>query len=403
MTTNRSAGIRPKLPKDHGGELQFNFVAPLIISPHDSKTLYEAGNYVFKSSDRGDHWNVISPNIADSQDERRDSLAAGAIAESPLEPGLIYAGTDRGAMWVTADGGENWSERSENFPVAYVRSICPSRFSATRAYVAASGLNYDDFQTHLSCTEDRGVTWKSISANLPGEPANVILEDPVHEEILYAGLFRGVYISIDRGESWSLLGRNLPNCSVADLAIQEREQDLVIGTHGRGIYKMSLAPIYEYFENRSKIEIKNHLFPIPTAKLPYLSDINPTLNFNRVEKVPITFWLTEAGEVTISVFESGEGQPAKKTAGEEATEGKSTGKGNQKAFPKPLTSFVVSGERGFNQFRWDLVLRSNQSDAPYFINYKEYLKIGKYRLQMKTLEKTAWEHAFEVVGDPNEK
>lgn len=373
MTTNRSQGIRPKLPRDHDGELDFNFVAPMIISPHDSNTLYLAGNYMFRSRNRGNDWSVISPNLAKSKQKNRDSVAVSAIAQSPHESDLIYAGTDKGAIWVTEDEGATWVERCDGLPIGYVRSICASVHAPSRAYVAASGLNYDDFNTHLLCTEDCGETWKSISANLPGEPANVVLEDPIHENMLYAGLFRGVYLSLDRGKSWSLLGGNLPNCSVADLAIQEQEKDLIIGTHGRGIYKMDLKPLYEFVECQSEISGGNYLFPIPSAKRPYLSDIRPGPNFRGFEETPITFWLTEAGNVQLSVFKKprqSNPQPEEQPAPNEA--------------PNEVVSFSISGRKGMNQFRWDLVTKNNQSDAPYFINYREHLAAGSYRVRIES-------------------
>ena len=235
MATNRSTSIRPTLPRDHSGKLEFNFVAPLIISPHDARTLYIAGNYILKSNDRGDEWTVISEDIATSpEDPSRHSTAAGAIAESSLAAGLIYVGTDKGAFWVTEDGGKQWVERSSQLPVGYIRSIYPSRYFDSRVYIAVSGINYDDLNSYLLCSEDRGATWKSIRANLPNEPANVIVEDPFHEDILYAGTFRGVYISTDRGNSWSLMGRNLPPCCISDIVVHERTKDLIVATHGRG-------------------------------------------------------------------------------------------------------------------------------------------------------------------------
>ncbi len=374
MTTNRSKGIRPALPKDHSGELKFNFVAPLIISPHDSKTLYLAGNYVFKSTDRGDNWSLISPDIANSGEAQRQSTAAGAIAESPRVRGLIYAGTDKGALWVSEDDGKQWVERSNKLPMGYIRSISPSRFADSRVYMAVTGLNYDDLSTYLFCSEDRGVTWNSISANLSNEPANVIVEDPQHENLLYAGTFRGVYLSTDRGQSWSLLGRTLPACSVADIVIQERENDLIVATHGRGIYKMNLRPLHEYITSSPAAQSSDHLLSIPVAVRPYISDVRPGENFRAFEKTPITYWLNKPGNLTAALLDE---------------------KGVL------VASLALPGAKGLNQFRWDLTLKTNASGQPYFINYKEHLDSGKYRLQIETGDKQTMEQAFTVVDAPN--
>lgn len=356
MTTNRSKSIQPRLPKDHVGELRFNFVAPLIISPHASKTLYMAGNYVFKSTNRGDDWTVISDDIAVSSDADRQSISAGVIAESPLVPGLLYVGTDRGVLWVSEDDGHHWEERSGDLPKGYIRSIVPSRFSESRVYAAVTGLNYDDLNTYLYCSEDWGGTWQLIAGNISEEPANVIIEDPLHEDLLYAGTFRGVYVSADRGGEWSLLGRNLPPCSVADLVVQERVKDLVIATHGRGVYTLNLAPVHEHHVKPVSALENNQLYPVPTAVWPELTDVRSGPNFRDFDKLPVTFWLTEAGDATLRVLgEDGE----------------------------VLATFVVEGTKGLNQFRWDLVVNETESNLPYFVNYKSHLKPGSYRLQLE--------------------
>ena len=192
MRADRSVGIRPRLPKNHKGRQAYNFVAPYIISPHNPLTLYHAGNYIFKSLDRGDSWRLISPDLALSAYEGKKSVAAGAIAESPLEPGVLFVGTDRGAFWATHDDGMKWTEHSDGLADGYIRSICASRYSKSRVYVSVTGINYDDLRNHLYVSEDYGKTWQSVVSNLPDEVAYVIIEDPVNENILYAGLYRGV-------------------------------------------------------------------------------------------------------------------------------------------------------------------------------------------------------------------
>ncbi len=367
--SNRSKGIRPRLPDGHDGQLAFNFVAPMIISPHDHKTLYLGGNFLFKSVDQGDHWEVVSPDLSISKDEQRQSTATATIAESGQVPGLLYVGTDQGLVWVSEDGGEHWEDRSHSLPRGYVRSICPSAYSESRVYVAITGINDDDLETYLFCSDDRGVTWRSISANLAGEPANVILEDPVHEDILYAGLFRGVSISLDRGKSWSLLGSNLPACSVADLEVYRQSNDLVIGTHGRGIYKVNLDPLHELYEQKLEVAERDYLFPIPIAKRPYLSDTRPSTNFRRFEKTPISFWLQRPGAVTVSVINQAD---------------------------ETLAAFELEGRQGLNQFRWDLQTESTPSDAPYFIEYKKYLPAGEYEIQIESRDSVNLKRAFRV-------
>jgi photosystem II stability/assembly factor-like uncharacterized protein len=129
IQAGRSVPIRPQLPKDHPGQLAYTFVTPYFISPHNRLTLYHAANYVFKSLNRGDSWNLISPDLSKSSHKEKTSRAIGAIAESPIKPGLLYAGTDRGAFWVTQNDGVEWAEYCQGLPNRYIRFICPSRFS----------------------------------------------------------------------------------------------------------------------------------------------------------------------------------------------------------------------------------------------------------------------------------
>jgi photosystem II stability/assembly factor-like uncharacterized protein len=353
MKTGRSVSIRPRLPKNHPGKLQYNFVTPYFISQHNHLTLYHAGNYVFKSLDRGDHWWLISPDLSKSSDPKKQSTAAGAAVESPIKPGLLYIGTDKGAFWVTENDGTNWVERSEGLPAHYIRSICPSRFSADRVYVAVTGINDDDFGTYLFISDDRGRSWDSISANLPGDIVYVIQEDPTSEDILYAGLYRGVYISTDRGKSWSQLGPGLPAAAISDLVIQEETMDLVAGTHGRGIYVMNLRPIQEAFKDGGLRE--NKLLETPVARLPWFRDTHGDPDLLTVEKVPITFFLTEPADLTLAVQdESG----------------------------KDVWSLEFSGKKGFNQFRWDLVAEDVENPDPYFIHYRRFIQPGRYTIRV---------------------
>lgn len=357
MRADRSVGIRPRLPKGHKGRLNYNFIAPYIISPHNPLTLYHAGSFIFKSLNRGDDWRLISPDLSQSEFKEKKSVAAGAIAESPLEPGVLFVGTDRGAFWVTWDDGRKWTEHSQGLSNGYIRSICPSRFNKSRVYTAVSGINYDDLCNYLYVSEDYGKTWRSITANLPDEVANVILEDPVNENILYAGLYRGVYISVDRGSSWSLLGPEMAATCISDLVIQEKEMDLVVGTHGRGIYKMNLRPIQQACKNGLPQEAI--LFSTPMARLPWINDTHRDPKYSTMEKVPITFYLTKDMEVSIDV----------------------KGKNG-----KSIWSHSLPARRGFNQVRWDLVTARQDIPEAYFFRYLTFAKAGTYDIQISGKE-----------------
>jgi photosystem II stability/assembly factor-like uncharacterized protein len=353
LKTGRSVSIMPRLPKGFKGKAAYNFITPYFISQYNHRTLYHAGNYVFKSNDRGDSWQLISPDLSRSADPERRSTAAGAIAESPLEPGVLYVGTDHGALWVTVDDGRNWLERSSGLPARYIRSLCPSRFSRTRVYIAVPGINEDDLSCHLFASEDRGLHWTSISGGLPDEVAYVILEDPTNENILYAGLLRGVYVSIDRGRSWALLGPGLPAIAVSDLVIQEREMDLVASTYGRGIYVVNIKSIQEAYKNGPAG--RDILFDPPNAYLPGTDDVHEVPSLRRAEKVPFTFYLTKPAAVSLSVRDA-KGQDIK--------------------------SWNLTAKKGLNQVRWDLVVKTVDSAEPYFFDPTAFVPPGTYELRL---------------------
>jgi photosystem II stability/assembly factor-like uncharacterized protein len=365
MQTGRSVSIRPRLPEEHEGTAQFNFVAPYFISPHDHNTLYHAGNYVFKSTDRGDNWQVISGDLALSADPDKKSTAAGALAESALKAGLLYMGTDKGAFWTSKDDGATWTENSEGLPNAYIRSIYPSRFKASRVYLAMTGINYDDLSNYLFVSEDYGQSWTSMTANLPNETANVIMEDPENENLIYAGLYRGVYISADRGQSWSLLGSNMPAVSVADLAIDLPSGDLVVATHGRGIYKVNLGPIRKA-QGLANTDL--HLFSLPEFRLPRYRDTHRDADLETLQKTTISYYLSQPGQVEMSIVND-----------QDST----------------IWTRNFDGRAGINEYRWDLITERVESNQPYFIHYNRFIRKGSYKLRLRLNGKLT-ESDFEV-------
>ena len=401
MQTNRHKGIRPHLPKEittarPNAKLRFNFVGPMTISPHDSNTLLLGANYVFKSVNRGEQWQAISPDLCDPKADPRESNATSVVIESALEKGLYYAGTDKGTLWVSENGGESWANRTQDLPVGYIRSICPSAHQKSRVYLTLSGLNYDEFGSHVYCSEDRGLTWKRISASLPAEPANVILEDPFHPDLLWLGTFRSVYFSHDRGQTWSLFGKNLKTCSIGDMAIHKECKELILGTHGRGIYKTNLAPIYEILtkhlaakealNNKKTVSKKAPLLcKVPDATFPRLSDTRPSTNFRAFEKTTISYWLPQQSAAKLAVFKR---RPDDTTLPENAA---------------PIVMFEIPSKAGLNQFRWDLVTKTNQSDQPYFIRYKNHLQPGDYWIRIVADGQTSVAQTFVVKESPESK
>ncbi len=239
--------------------LRWNWDAPLLISPHSHTRLYHAANRVFRSDDRGASWEVISPDLTRQLDRNRwpvmgrvwsmDAVAKNAsttiygtivaLDESPLQEGLLYAGTDDGLIQVTEDGGGSWRAHGE-FPGVpertYVSDLVASRHDANTVYAAFNNHKDGDFKPYLLKSTDRGASWTSIASDLPERGSVwVVAEDPVVPELLFAGTEFGAFFSRNGGGSWMEL-TSLPTIAVRDMAIQERENDLVLATFGRGFW-----------------------------------------------------------------------------------------------------------------------------------------------------------------------
>ena len=234
------APIRPARP-DGAPPYRFNWNAPFILSSHNSRIFYCGGNYIFRSVDRGDNLQVFSPEITLTKQG-----SATAIAESPKNPDLLYAGTDDGALWITKDGGKNWSEISKNVGLTgsrWVATIEPSRFAEGRAYVVFDGHRSDDDQPLPYVTEDFGKTWKSLKANLPWGSTRCLREDLVNPNLLYLGTEFGAWCSLDRGKSWSKLGGNLPTVAVHEFALHPTTGEVVAATHGRSLWVLDISAL----------------------------------------------------------------------------------------------------------------------------------------------------------------
>jgi len=237
---------------------RFKRTAPLAFSPVDKRTLYLGANVVFKTTDYGQHWNVISPDLA-----RPDSVPANlgvfaqtpaakrphrgvvyALGLSPRDKNVIWAGTDDGFVWRTADGGKHWRNITPRGvdPWAKISIIDASPFDAASAYVAVNRFRLDQQRPQLFRTHDGGKTWTEIDRGIDAAPTNVVRADPQRRGLLYAGTERGVWVSHDDGDSWSSLRLNLPATSVRDLVVHG--DDLVIATHGRGFWILDdVAPL----------------------------------------------------------------------------------------------------------------------------------------------------------------
>jgi photosystem II stability/assembly factor-like uncharacterized protein len=240
-------GVTNIRPQAEGGELRAQWMAPVVVSPHDTSTIYTGYQYVFRSTNRGDTWERISPDLTANKSDQMLLKSSNAIPyqtvtsleESPRVKGLIYAGTDDGRLHVTRDAGKQWTDLSGNVATRrWYSRIVPSQHDDGTLYVTQRGREDDDFGVYVYKSTDFGKTFVSLAANLPAGPVNVVREDPASAGTLYLGTDFGAFISTDGGKTWQVLGGNLPSTQVSDLRYQARDNIIVISTYGRGMYAM---------------------------------------------------------------------------------------------------------------------------------------------------------------------
>ena len=261
----RAGQTRGRGAQRRGPSYRFNWKTPFILSHHNSRIYYNAGNHVFRSLDRGNDLRPISPEIT-----RGSRGSATALAESPRDHEILYVGTDDGALWGTTDGGKTWqnlwADAEENItddergaptaPAAakplsalvpgprWVSSLAASRHSTSRVYLCLDGHRSDDDNPHVYVSEDHGKNWTSIRGNLPWGSTRVLREDNVNANLLYCGTEFGIYASVDRGKSWTKIhGKNFPTVAVHEVAQHRSSGEIVVATHGRSIWILDVTPL----------------------------------------------------------------------------------------------------------------------------------------------------------------
>jgi photosystem II stability/assembly factor-like uncharacterized protein len=233
-------------PKNELGEApyRFNWCTPILLSRHNQDIFYLGSNKLNQSLNKGVAIKPISPDLTNGG--KKGDIPYGtitSISESPLRFGMLYAGTDDGNIQLSKDGGYSWKKISDNInaPGLWVSRVVASRFKEGRVYATLNGYRFDHFKPYVFVSEDYGAHWSAIASNLPMEPVNVIVEDPNKDSLLYVGTDGGLYVSKDRGSSWNAWTKGLPlSVPVHDITIQEREQEILLGTHGRSIYVSKL-------------------------------------------------------------------------------------------------------------------------------------------------------------------
>ncbi len=287
--SGESTSIKPR-PRKGEDSFKWNWDTPLIVSPHKGTRLYTGANKIFRSEDRGNTWNVISDDVSAQIDRdswpvmghywSTDAVAkdvstslfgmAVSLVESPVKEDLLFVGTDDGVISVTENAGENWTQ-TKTFPGVpantYVSDILADKFDENVVYAAFNNHKRDDFKPYVLRSSDKGKTWTPISNNLPENGAVwTIVQDHVSPDLLFVGTEFGVHFSIDGGMEWVAMKSGLPPNAVRDIVIQERENDLVIATFGRGFYILDdYTPLRKFKKEMLKQEAL--IFPVKDAKI----------------------------------------------------------------------------------------------------------------------------------------
>ena len=312
-------GKRKWLPYRGEGSIRLNWNTPILISPHNSDVLYHGSNYLMRSEFRGEDWVKVGPDLTTNDPEKVGVIGGPmyctitTIDESPIARGVIWVGTDDGNVQLTRDEGATWTKLNDRIadnPEYYVSRVIASHHDAGTAYLTYTGRRRDDFRAFVYKTTDFGMTWDSIAGGLPDESVNVIVEDRKNRDLLFLGTDRAVYVTIDGGAVWTKMRNNMPVVPVLDLLIHPRENDLVVGAHGRGFFITDVSALQEL--TPEVLESDVHLFEVePKVQwvVPRVT-VQAGQNFsgeNERHGVVVNYYLREAvgDDALVEVFQEG--------------------------------------------------------------------------------------------------
>ena len=313
--TGQSRSIRYTRPQGQEA-LRWNWMSPILLSPHNSEVVYHGANVLLRSINRGDTWTEISPDLTKNLPERRNGTGniqyatITTVDESPVIAGVIWAGTDDGNVQVTRDTGKTWTnvtDRIPGHPGYWVSRVIASHHDAATAYVTVTGYRHDDFKPFVWKTTDYGATWTSIAGNLPNEAINVVREDRRNPDLLVVGTDFGVHATLDGGKAWHRMKNGMTTNPVHDLAIHPREQEIIAGTHGRGIFIADISGLQAL--TPAVLAADAHLAPIVPA-VQHVAGLRPfvaSLNYDGQSRPPgvhITYYLKSAASgVSVRVYD----------------------------------------------------------------------------------------------------
>ena len=339
-------------PKHVLGEApyRFNWQTPILLSKHNQDILYLGSNKLHRSLDKGDTWETVSVDLTTGG--KKGNVAYGTlttISESPFQFGLLYTGSDDGYVHVSKNGGGSWERISNSFPKdLWVSRVIASQHKKERVYVTLNGYRSDDFTVYVYMSDDYGKTWENISNNIPTSPVNVIREDSENPNLLYVGTDNGAYASFNQGKDWSSFQKGLPSVAIHDLVIQPSAKHLILGTHGRSLYKASIAPLQ--LMTSEVMAKETHIFSISTIKKSRTwGNSWGRWSTPFIPKISIPYYLSSSRKVTINIYKD----------------------------ELLVASMVKDSDEGFNEVSYDLSF-SEKGRKTYLKKFKEQsLKAAK--------------------------
>jgi len=377
---DQKTGNRRRI-KYRSKEVRYNWNAPILISPHNHNVIYHGAHVLLRSSYKGENWEEIRPDLSKNDPSlrrhRREHNSITTISESPVQQGVIWVGTDDGNVQLTRDNGKSWVLLNDNipgYPGHWVSRVTASHHDSGTAYVTFTGEKRDDFRPFVYRTTDYGAHWQPIMNNLPNECVNVIVEDLKNPDLLFVGTNLGLYVSLDGGKDWHAMKNNMPTVPVRDLVIHPRENDLVVGTFGRGFFIADITPLQEM--TKSVLNSKAHLFDIERKiqwVIPYQNTVSAQ-NFageNEPHGVIINYYLKRkiSVGVTIRIYDGA----------------------------RLLNELHGPGNAGLNRVEWGMTWRARKRTPE---------EIAEYDQEVATGEREPFYDYYDIVdyyGSPDEE
>jgi photosystem II stability/assembly factor-like uncharacterized protein len=409
LSTGEEKSIKP-LPGAGDPPYRFNWNTPIHLSPNDPKTMYMGGQFLFRSRDRGDSWEKISPDLTTNDPKKQKQQQSGglsvdnssaenhttiySIAESPKDGQVIWVGTDDGNLQVTRDGGKSWSNVAPNVAGlpkgTWVSCVEAGRFDAATAFATFDGHQTGDMKPHVYKTADYGKTWTPLATDAVAGYAHVVRQDLVNPDLLFVGTEFGLYVSVDGGGRWARFTGRLPKVAVRDIAIHSREGDLLLATHGRGVYIVDdLTPLRKL--TRAALDADVTMLasrPTPVAIPASVQDFpgdDEYLGYNPDDSATITYYLKKRhlfGDIKVEIYD---------------------------AQGKLLSTLPAGKRRGINRVSWPMRLAPPKlPPANSLVIGSQYalfgprVPLGTYTVKLVDGEKT-YTSQVQLIPDPRSK